>query len=142
MIELFTFRRVVVRCHSWHDARAKHACVVGNGTTRPQTPLPRAGSCLDAHATKRRRAFLPCPSSTMFPQEPSNMLGAKPAPKEKRPYSIACKALISLVRARGFEPPTTCTPYKKGTNLPNLKSPPASRCSHPSIMKGRPGGVQ
>src|SRR6266702_4275142 len=36
----------------------------------------------------------------------------------KRPYKqCACKALISLVGARGFEPPTTCTPCRYATRL-------------------------
>ena len=36
---------------------------------------------------------------------------------EKGLTSIACKALISLVGARGFEPPTTCTPCRYATRL-------------------------
>lgn len=42
---------------------------------------------------------------------------AKSARNEKGLTSIACKALISLVGARGFEPPTTCTPCRYATRL-------------------------
>lgn len=43
--------------------------------------------------------------------------GGKIRPKWKRTYGFHRKSLIFLVGARGFEPPTTCTPCRYATRL-------------------------